>query len=82
MATITVRGLDEGLKQKLRVRAAENGRSMEQEVRTILFEALEAAGKRDAENLFDEIRADVSELGGVELELPAREPAVEPISFD
>lgn len=82
MATITVRGLDEGLKRKLRVRAAENGRSMEQEVRTILFEALEGGGIRGAETLFDEIRADVSELGGVELELPARELAGEPISFD
>lgn len=82
MATITVRGLDEGLKRKLRVRAAENGRSMEQEVRTILFEALEGGGNRGTETLFDEIRADVSELGGVELELPARELAGEPISFD
>ena len=82
MATITVRGLDEGLKRKLRVRAAENGRSMEQEVRTILFEALEGGGIRDTRNLFDEIRADVSEFGGVELELPARELAGEPISFD
>ena len=82
MATITVRGLDDELKQKLRVRAAENGRSVEQEVRTILSEALEADGTRGTENLFDEIRADVSELGGAEFELPAREMASGPISFD
>ena len=31
MASITVRNLDEDLKRRLRIRAAENGRSMEQE---------------------------------------------------
>lgn len=36
MATITVRDLDDALKAKLRVRAAEHGRSMEAEVREIL----------------------------------------------
>ena len=29
MASITVRNLEEGLKRRLRIRAAENGRSME-----------------------------------------------------
>lgn len=82
MATITVRGLDETLKRDLRVRAAENGRSMEQEVRMILFDALNGAGNRAGESLFDSIRADVAEMGGVELELPARELAGDPISFD
>ena len=36
MASITVRNLDENLKRHLRIRAAENGRSMEEEVREIL----------------------------------------------
>ena len=36
MASIMVRNLDEDLKRRLRIRAAENGRSMEQEVREIL----------------------------------------------
>ncbi len=36
MASITIRGLDDDLKQRLRLRAARNGRSMEDEVRTIL----------------------------------------------
>ena len=40
VASITVRNLDEGLKRQLRIRAAENGRSMEQEVRSILRAAL------------------------------------------
>ena len=41
MASITVRNLDDGLKRRLRIRAAENGRSMEQEAREILKQALE-----------------------------------------
>ncbi len=41
MATLTIRGIDEGLKARLRVRAAEKGRSMEAEVRAILEEALD-----------------------------------------
>src|SRR5215471_16522974 len=36
MASITIRQLDEQLKKNLRLRAARNGRSMEDEVRTIL----------------------------------------------
>ena len=40
MAQLTIRGIDDGLKRALRVRAAENGRSMEEEVRRILRAAL------------------------------------------
>ncbi len=43
MASLTVRQLDEALKQQLRLRAARNGRSVEDEVRTILREAAGAA---------------------------------------
>ena len=39
MASLTVRQLDEALKQQLRLRAARNGRSVEDEVRTILRSA-------------------------------------------
>lgn len=41
MATLTVRNLDETLKRHLRLRAAEHGRSMEEEIRCILRQALE-----------------------------------------
>jgi plasmid stability protein len=40
MATVTVRGLDDGVKERLQVRAAQNSRSMEAEVRAILADAL------------------------------------------
>ena len=39
MPSITIRQLDESLKKQLRLRAARNGRSMEDEVRTLLREA-------------------------------------------
>ncbi len=43
MASLTVRKLDEALKASLRLRAAQNGRSVEDEVRVILREATEGA---------------------------------------
>ncbi|MGA9199263.1 MAG: bifunctional phosphopantothenoylcysteine decarboxylase/phosphopantothenate synthase, partial [Pseudolabrys sp.] len=46
MASLTVRQLDESLKQQLRLRAASNGRSVEDEVRNILREAAECAEMR------------------------------------
>jgi antitoxin FitA len=40
MATLTIRNVDEALKTHLRIRAAEHGRSMEEEVRCILRQEL------------------------------------------
>jgi phosphopantothenoylcysteine decarboxylase / phosphopantothenate---cysteine ligase len=45
MASLTVRQLDDKLKKLLRLRAAQHGRSMEDEVRVILREAAEDAGR-------------------------------------
>ncbi len=42
MPALLIRRLDDDLKRQLRVRAAENGRSMEEEVRQILRHALSA----------------------------------------
>ena len=84
MASITVRNLDEGLKQRLRVRAAERGHSMEQEARAILRVAL-AQTPRTGEELLRSIRAKVEAIGGIEpdeLELPPRGPMREPPRFD
>jgi len=41
MSQLTIRGIDDGLKRALRMRAAENGRSMEEEVRQILRTAFD-----------------------------------------
>ena len=77
MASITIRKLDERTKARLRVRAARNGRSMEEEARTLLRTALEVDAPA-AGNLADTIRARFRRLGGVELRLPARVPIREP----
>jgi plasmid stability protein len=82
MSSITIRNLDPDLKQRLRVRAAEHGRSMEAEVRRILQAALKATERRPAQNLYDRIRARFDPLGGVDLELPPREAAREPPRFE
>ena len=80
MASITVRNLDEDVKQRLRTRAAENGKSMEQEARDILRTAL-IATTPSGDDLAAAIRARFAPLGGVELELPPREPMREPPRF-
>jgi len=77
MATIIIRNLDETTKRKLKVRAAMNGRSMEQEVREILKSTLAQTSKKHA-NLGERVRAIFSPLGGVELERSAREPIRDP----
>ena len=38
MGSLTVRSLDDAVKKRLRLRAAANGRSMEEEVRLLLAE--------------------------------------------
>src|SRR5262249_20710140 len=47
MASITIRQLDDDLKRRLRLRAARNGRSMEDEARTILRDAAGRADDKD-----------------------------------
>lgn len=77
MASITIRKLDEGTKARLRVRAAQHGRSMEEEARTLLRLALRD-GVAPAGNLADAIRSRFRRLGGIEFRPPAREPMREP----
>ena len=81
MASITVRNLEDGLKRRLRVRAAENGRSMEEEARDILRTALHRQ-QPEPENLAAAIRARIAPLGGVDLDIPARTPMRKPPRFD
>jgi phosphopantothenoylcysteine decarboxylase / phosphopantothenate---cysteine ligase len=50
MPSITIRQLDEALKKKLRLRAARNGRSMEDEVRNVLRDAADDAGRDEPES--------------------------------
>ena len=84
MASITIRNLDDEVKQRLRVRAAEHGHSMEQEARNILAAALAREPQTGAE-LPHSIRSKFEDIGFVqpgELEMPPRGPMREPPSFD
>lgn len=80
MASITIRKLDDDVKARLRVRAAVNGRSMEEEARLILREAV--GDEPEPKNLAAFIRECFAPYGGVEIELPPREPIREPPKFD
>ncbi len=79
MASITIRNLDDDLKRRLRMRAAENGHSMEQEVRDILRRTISQASP--PKNLGRTIHARFTALGGIELELPQRGPMRPPLAF-
>ena len=72
MASITIRNLDDEVKRRLRVRAAEHGRSMEEEARDILRQVVGQPGA--PRNLGQAIHARFAALGGVDLALPVRTP--------
>lgn len=81
MATITIRNLDDTLKTRLRIRAASHDRSMEEEARIILKEALKTAEEiRGIGSLIHERFVSVE---GAELVLPTRvQPTRKPDSLE
>ena len=82
MATMTIRNLDDDLKTRLRVRAAQHGKSMEEEARSILRSALANRVEDDSgASLYAAIRARVEPVGGIDLELPPRGLQREPPDF-
>jgi plasmid stability protein len=70
MATLTIRNIEDMVKERLRVRAATHGHSMEEEARVILKRAVGGVGGADlwvlSRRLFDG-------AGGVALDLPGRD---------
>jgi plasmid stability protein len=81
VASMTIRNLDENLQARLRVQAAQHGRSMEDEAKDILRAALSAEPSR-SQSLVEAIRARIEPLGGVELDLPSREAIRQPVNLD
>lgn len=69
MAMITIRNLDDAVKEQLRVRAARHGRSMEEEARDILKQAV---GGITGSKLWERSRSLFKDDDGVELDLPVR----------
>jgi antitoxin FitA len=80
MAAISIRNLDDDVKNRLRVRAARRGHSMEAEAREILTQAVNQPERPEGwvAALIDRF----AEAGGVELELPPRSARVRPVDFE
>lgn len=70
MANITIRNIPDEVKSALRIKAAGNDRSMEEEVRDILRRAL-LSGEQNS-GLGSRIARRFAAEGGVELSLPER----------
>lgn len=65
-----MRNLDEAVKERLRMRAASHGRSMESEIRSILVEAVTEPSEHPS--MLVTLMERFGALGGVDLEIPAR----------
>lgn len=74
MTAITIRKLPDDVKQKLRMRAAANQRSMEAEARAILVAGLEQPIRTDFTWIQQLVELG-NELGGVEVLVPERTAA-------
>lgn len=70
MAAVSIRDLDDYVRERLRVRAAAHGRSMEAEIRDILTEAVSQPS--ESRGLLATLLDRIGEVGGVELDLPER----------
>ena len=79
MATLHIRDLKDSVKEKLRVRAAQNGRSMEAEARAILEE--QTCQEEPKEHLYHRARGLVEKYGPMDIDLPPRDQADSPPDF-
>jgi len=74
MASMTINEIDESLKERLCIQAALHGRSMEEEVMEILRSVLSLRNETWKEkSLLKSIRSRVEPIGGIEIEIPARD---------
>ena len=70
MAAVGVRDLDESVRERLRIRAAQHGRSLEAEIRVILTDAV--TSPTDPRGLGQALLARFGDIGGVDLDMPPR----------
>lgn len=80
MKSLTIRNLDELTKARLRIRAAQNARSMEEEVREIL-RAAAVGNDSEGPHVADAIHRRFEKIGGVTLDIPEREEMRPPLRF-
>lgn len=81
MAALSIRDLDDDVRDRLRVRAARNGRSMEAEARTILTDAVTDPLPGEPRNVIEAFRLLAAKHGGVELDLPSRQSPARGVDF-
>jgi antitoxin FitA len=81
MASMTIRNIDDQLKARLRIQAAQHGHSMEDEAREILRAALSTDTRGGRRNLAESIRNRIEPLGGIDLDVPARDAIPERVDL-
>lgn len=77
MAIMMICNIDQGLEYRLRKLAAIHGRSMEDEAREILRAALPVEAGNSAD-IVRAIRRRVEAVGGIDIDLPARDTMLDP----
>ena len=80
MATLTIRNVDDAIKQSLRIRAAQHGVSMEEEARRILRDALVRVSQ--PQPLGQRLKQRFAEVADADFELPSRQISRTPPNWD
>lgn len=81
MASLTIRNLNETTKAQLRLIAASNGHSMEQEARLILSNAVNKANAPAEQNLVQRIEKRFAGVDTKDFTVPQRTPAPPALKF-
>ena len=77
MVSLLIRNVDKALHSRLRARAAEHRRSLEEEARELLRTAVARQGTEPRENIVDIARRLFGPEHGIELDIPPRGRAPE-----
>ena len=77
MASLSVRKLDNGVYEKLRIRAAKHGVSMEEEARQIICQVVSVP-----EKISDVFRKHFGNKNGINLDIPDHRKPHEAMDFD
>jgi plasmid stability protein len=81
MATLVIRDVEPELHTRLKAQAAAHGRSMEEEVRSVLRQSIAASSSDLSPKFGQAMRALFEPLGGFELEEANRETPRDPPDF-
>jgi antitoxin FitA len=79
VAAVSIRNLDDTVRERLRIRAAAHGRSMEAEMRAILVDAVREPS--DDQGVLSALAERFGELGGIDLDVPSRSAPPRAVDF-